>query len=277
MTSKTEINIGYGLCLCGCGEKTTISKVNCALYGWVKGQPKKYIKYHAQLGKSHKKWKNKRIHSGYGHILVEGKGTKRIHKNGYAFEHIIIAEKAFGGPLPKDARVHHFGDVDDNSKLVICQDQEYHAFLHIRQRAFLACGDVNKRKCRYCKKYDDIENIHYKRRKNGGSDSYHKLCAREYMAKRRPDNLNWQNQKKRISNTSGFPGVSWNKRIKKWSSFFCVGGKTIWCGHFGVALEAALARFTAEVWCGKWTCNYSSDLAKSIKDVWPEFNPGRCL
>ena len=38
------------------------------------------------------------------------------------------------------------------------------------------------------------------------------------------DAQNQQNQKRRVDNTSGFRGVSWNKNASKWSAYINVGG-----------------------------------------------------
>ena len=69
--------------------------------------------------------------------------------------HTALAERALGKRLPLDAQVHHasFGG------LVICPNQAYHRLIHKREQAFLACGDATKRKCSYCKKYDDTKNM----------------------------------------------------------------------------------------------------------------------
>lgn len=82
---------------------------------------------------------------------------------------------------------------------------------------------------------------------------------------------NMQNQKINDRNTSGFPGVSWNKSAKKWSSRIKINEKEIYLGLYDDALNAALARFTFEIWCPLWKCNYRSQLAKAIKVAWPEF------
>ncbi len=40
------MNIPYGFCHCGCGEKTRISPVTQKSFGWVKGQPRRYVFNH---------------------------------------------------------------------------------------------------------------------------------------------------------------------------------------------------------------------------------------
>lgn len=93
-------------------------------------------------------------------------------------EHILIAEKALGKYLPLKAVVHH---VDSNGcnnasdNLVICEDTAYHALLHVRTRAFYACGNANWRKCGRCKQYSPIEFLRKKRE----GDYYHRFCTRD--------------------------------------------------------------------------------------------------
>lgn len=93
------------------------------------------------------------INRGYRILRVNG-----IRKR----EHIIVAEKAFGGPLPENAVVHHVDENrsnNANSNLVICPDDKYHKLLHVRMNAAKACGNPNFRKCPYCKIYDDPANM----------------------------------------------------------------------------------------------------------------------
>ena len=82
---------------------------------------------------------------------------------------------------------------------------------------------------------------------------------------------NMQNQKISSKNTSGFPGVTWDRERNKWMSKLKIFGKNIMVGRYESKLEAALARFTLEMQCDKWSCNYRSELAKAIKNAWPEF------
>lgn len=39
-------NIPYGYCHCGCGHRTDLAKKTRSEAGWVKGQPKRFIKGH---------------------------------------------------------------------------------------------------------------------------------------------------------------------------------------------------------------------------------------
>jgi hypothetical protein len=48
MTKQSEIPYGY--CHCGCGQKTKIAKDNHAKYGWVAGEPYKFVRNHRGKG-----------------------------------------------------------------------------------------------------------------------------------------------------------------------------------------------------------------------------------
>jgi HNH endonuclease len=79
------------------------------------------------------------VNSPYGAGVIHKQGYRRIHVNGqYKMEHVVLAEKALGRPLPKGAVVHHMNEIPDDNftpfNLVICPDQEYHFLLHKRAK-----------------------------------------------------------------------------------------------------------------------------------------------
>jgi hypothetical protein len=75
---------------------------------------------------------------------VNRRAAGRTH--GVIHEHVLIAERALGKPLPSGAQVHH---VDENRRnnanrnLVICQNQSYHLLLHSRAHVLRAGGNPN--------------------------------------------------------------------------------------------------------------------------------------
>lgn len=101
------------------------------------------------------------------------------HKGKYRFEHIVIAERMYGGPLPKGAQVHHKdGDPSNNdpSNLVICPNQTYHAWLHRKARAQNACGHPDWRQCQICKSWDDPKNLYIHEK---SKTIFHRACRRK--------------------------------------------------------------------------------------------------
>jgi HNH endonuclease len=99
---------------------------------------------------------------------------------GGQYEHIAVAEKALGKPLPKGAEVHHLNEIRADNRpenLVICPDQAYHALLHRRARAIAAGVDPNWIKCGYCHQYDAPENMMTRK---GRGTTAHRACNLAY-------------------------------------------------------------------------------------------------
>lgn len=129
---RPAITLSDQLCACGCGQRTSIARFSNATAGYVKGRPMVYAAHHSS-----------RVHRrGYRSVRVNGEARS---------EHVVVAERALGRPLPAGAAVHH---VDGNrrnntpSNLVICQDAVYHNLLHLRARTLRLGGNPDTE--RYC-------------------------------------------------------------------------------------------------------------------------------
>ncbi len=114
------------------------------------------------------------------------RGTGTITHGGYLAhgvnevkEHIAIAERVLGKPLPPGAVVHH---IDENklnnatTNLVICPNNGYHALLHQRMNALAACGHADWRQCKRCHEYDDPATMG-----RDGRSVYHRACNVEHV------------------------------------------------------------------------------------------------
>jgi len=114
------------------------------------------------------------LRNGYFRYSEDG---ERVH------EHIKIAEKVLGRPLPKGAVVHHWDEDKMNNapaNLAIFPGQGYHNIIHGRMKAYAATGDASAKPCRHCRKYDAVTNL-----VKNGTSHYHKACASLYNKERK--------------------------------------------------------------------------------------------
>ena len=179
-------DIPYGLCRCGCGNPTKLAERTSTRKGWIKGQPLRFLPRHfpGVFREENPSWRGGRKINDGGYVIVLQAGHPRADTNGYVREHVLIAEKALGKPLPKGAEVHHVDGNranNKNSNLVICPNHAYHNLIHLRMKAKKACGNPNWRKCEFCQQWDDPNNM---LGKPGRSEMYHAVCRNAYRRQR---------------------------------------------------------------------------------------------
>lgn len=95
---------GYGLCQCGCGERTKIAPKNRSETGWIKGQPMRFIH-------GHQSWKPVRwIEEDRGYETPCWIWQLAVAKSGYALSrggaHRRLYEQ-FVGPVPEGLQLDH--------------------------------------------------------------------------------------------------------------------------------------------------------------------------
>ena len=150
------------LCECGCGLATTIAARTNSRTKQIKGQPVRFIQYHAlrnhrYRNEMHPSWKGGRTITVDGYVAIKKKDSAS-----YVREHILIAEHVLGRSLPSGAVIHHANGIRTDNRhcnLVICQNHSYHMLLHVRAHAFKMTGNALAMRCWICKKYDEAENL----------------------------------------------------------------------------------------------------------------------
>ena len=118
--------------------------------------------------------------------LTGYKGHRLADKRGQIYVHALVIESIIPGVFdPKKGHETHHVDGDNTNNaptnLVVCDSRAYHKLLHLRVDALRACGDVHKRRCYICKKYDFIENLTY----NVSGTYRHKRCVMLDQRRRR--------------------------------------------------------------------------------------------
>ena len=148
-----------GVCACGCGQQTALATRSHYHKGIMKGEPMRFIHtHHTGKRETHFNWKGGNVDAGGYRRTLQPEHPRADMTTGYVLEHIAIAEKALGKSLPPRAVVHHVDENrahNQNGNLVICQDQKYHALLHLRMRAKKACGNPQFRQCILCLTWAD--------------------------------------------------------------------------------------------------------------------------
>lgn len=178
--------LGQKMCECGCGQPSGFYSNTNLTYGQVKGDPRRFIPHHHQRNSNHHKWNGGVSISRDGYIHRRFVDHPRSSRRGYVREHILKSEQALGKSLPTGSVVHHVdGDRknNENSNLVICQDQSYHLLIHQRMRAYKATGNPESVKCSHCQQWG-VAGIGGMRTKASGR-SYHQACNATYENNRK--------------------------------------------------------------------------------------------
>lgn len=100
--------------------------------------------------------------NGAGYKLRLQRGHPGADRDGFVYEHRIVAENALRYQLPPRAEVHHVNGLkadNRNSNLVICENHAYHRLLHRRARALRCTGTADSSKCPFCKQWDLPKNL----------------------------------------------------------------------------------------------------------------------
>lgn len=160
------------LCHCGCGLAAPIARQNESKRGYVKGRPCRFLPGHNQR-----------------RAALKGKYKQLVRDGVIVCEHVVIAERALGRPLPAGAEVHHVDENSHNnapSNLVICQDKAYHKLLHYRARIVRAGANPNThRLCSLCKQALPLEQFNNRRgHASSGRQNACRECMNEYRRQR---------------------------------------------------------------------------------------------
>jgi hypothetical protein len=175
-----------GVCQCGCGRPVKRARQDDLARGYKKGDFRHYIRGHMPRNGG------RTTHSD-GYALVLKPGHPRTGTRGYVYEHVLVMEAKIGRYLEPQEVVHHIdGDKANNApqNLLLCKDHIDHMKVHAEAKAIFASGNKDWRPCRFCGKYDSLDNL-YSHPTNYSHQ--HSNCAAHYareFRRKRKERLN---------------------------------------------------------------------------------------
>lgn len=96
------------------------------------------------LMEKHPRWRGGRRINHNGYVEIRNHNHHRSRKNGYVFEHILVAEKMIGRKLFENEIVHHKNEIktDNRPENLEVLKRSYHTVLHSKSRrkgSYLKC------------------------------------------------------------------------------------------------------------------------------------------
>lgn len=135
-----------GLCACGCGKTTQVSKYSRPERGEYIGFHKRWVHGHharsrlSKRGRENSGWKGGRCASKGGYILIHRPDHPSANRDGYVAEHRYVYETSRGITLPKNVIVHHVNGVKDDNRPenLIATTRSAHSKIHLRAASVIA-------------------------------------------------------------------------------------------------------------------------------------------